>query len=247
MPPALLLAAMLALPTHAPADSGAVLLLAPLRPAAKPTHSYVHALAPGDIVLYRRRNIPQNLLYRLFLSGGMTHVGIVVARPDGSLGLLEAVGVRYPVVISDLRSRLCYFDGPVYVRRRCVPLRPDQSARLTAFACGAEGKRFDVVGLLGPALSDPVWHRPGSCIQPSDLDPRRWYCSPLVLGAAVAAGLIDPCLIRLRRASPQDLFEDRSLDLRPYGWESPAHWLHDAPPTRTWWSRSCTGEVKVWP
>lgn len=223
-----------------------VRLLDPCGPRTSAAVRVYHVQA-GDLILYRQRNLAQNALYALFRSAGATHVGIVVHRPDGSLGLLEAIGPGRPVVISDIPSRLAYFNGPVWVRPRHHPLTTAQDGQLTAFACASEGKRFDLFGIFGPAWSDPVHHRPGHCLDDADLNAKRWYCSSLVVGAGVATGLFDPCLVRPRHTAPQDFMTDCPLDLRACGWGPPVPWLPDGPRLRHWWSESSSGEVHVWP
>ena len=77
---------------------------------------------PGDIVLFRHRDIAQNVLYTLAFAGGATHCGIVVAHPeDGRPVLLEAPGRRYPVLLSEVHDRVRSFEGKVWVRRRTAP------------------------------------------------------------------------------------------------------------------------------
>src|SRR5205085_2849667 len=83
----------------------------------------------GDLLIFQSRGL-RNLAYSLGCSGGATHCGVVVARQDGSLGLLEAPGPDYPVMISDIPSRLQAYPGRTWVRRRRCPLTPGQSRRL---------------------------------------------------------------------------------------------------------------------
>ncbi|MFO0930745.1 MAG: hypothetical protein U0736_27565 [Gemmataceae bacterium] len=150
MTPLLCLAVLLPLVEHGNGPTDVVVRLPLSCRSGGPAAWTCYHVQSGDLILYRHRNLAQNVLYAAFLSSGMTHVGIVVHRPDGSLGLLEAVGPGYPVVISDIQTRLAFFDGDVYVRPRRHPLTAGQDAGLTAFACGSEGKSFDLFGILGP-------------------------------------------------------------------------------------------------
>jgi hypothetical protein len=120
----------------------------------------------------------------------------------------------------------------VWVRRRRLPLTPEQSARLTAFAEAQDGKPFAVVRLAaqvtpfrsrGPLRTWFVGGPHG--------DRRSWFCSELVVECCVAAGLMDPATARPAATYPRDLFFGRSLnlyldshlDLEP-GWWPPARW-----------------------
>jgi hypothetical protein len=200
---------------------------------------------PGDIFLFRNTNPLQNLAYFLLRSGGMTHVGIVVARPDGSPALLEAPGIGYPVILSNIASRVQSYAGRAYIRRRRIPLTPEQSARLTTFACSQEHKRFDTFGLFRPPLGCPL-HSSRACeFRPEDVQSSRWFCSSLVVAAGVCAGLIDPCKVRPKYTSPQDLYSDRTIDLSRC-WEEPVEYPRCGPRTYGWWSRSSCGECRFW-
>lgn len=192
----------------------------------------------GDLLFFQARNLLENVLYALACAGGPTHCGIVVHRQDGSLGLLEAPGLRYPVMLSDVSSRMHYYDGKIFVRRRCVPLTPEQSAALTAFACAQEGKRFDVVGLLRPAFGLPTR---GPCVPCcctcKELNQDRWFCSELLAAALVKAGLYDPCKIRPNFTDPEDLMNEGPIQLCPC-WARYVRWERCGPRWHEWWSRS---------
>jgi hypothetical protein len=99
-------------------------------------------------------------------------------------------------------------------------LTADQLARLTAFACSQEGKPYDFCGLIMLPISYPLRITRSHCLTTEQLDPSRWFCSSLVVGACAAAGLLDPCVVKPTSTRPNDLRSDRILDLSQ-GWEKP--------------------------
>jgi len=189
---------------------------------------------PGDIFLATTESWLMRKGHQLAGASGPHHSGIVFARPDGSLALLEA-GPHNTVYISELDvfDHLHRYDGQkVWIRQRRVPLTPDQSACLTAFAAPKVGMPFAtlrVVGQLTPFRSrGPIrtWFvgRPHG-------ERRNYFCSELVVECLVAAGLIDPACARPAATYPRDLFYDRSpnwfLNAKfslSDGWYPPARW-----------------------
>ena len=178
----------------------------------------VYVPQAGDILLFRNQNILARAAYYLTLSGSTTHVGLVVAKPDGSLSMLEAMPGD-PVSMGDLANRMVEYMGQVSVRRRKAPLTPEQSKRLTAFACAQVGKPFHLLGLVVPPVSFPfrVLSRP---VDPNCLERSRWICTSLVLRTCLSAGLICPNKINPEGACASDLATDFCLDLS-CGWNTP--------------------------
>jgi hypothetical protein len=200
---------------------------------------------PGDLVLFSDYKPIEDFIYFLVHSGGITHSAIVVARPNGTLALLEAPGLKYPVMLSDLPSRFRYYHGRIWVRRRLTPLSPGQSACLTAFACTQDGKSFSVGSLVTPLFHRPL-RKPGmGCVRPDELDAPRWFCSDLVAAAGVAAGIMDPCVVWPKATDPEDLKSDKVLDLS-CGWDKPARYQPCGPRPPCWWSESCCGDRAWW-
>jgi hypothetical protein len=233
--------------THVPPGDEPLLLRVPVRCADGTTRKVLQPYEPqpGDILLFSYWRPINNLISFLAHSGGATHTGMVVRRPNGTLGLLEAPGAPYPVMLSDLPSRMRYYHGRVWVRRRRTPLGPEQSACLTAFACAQEGKPFDTGGMFAPVFKSPL-RRPGTgCAGPEEIDPPAWFCSALTAAAGIAAGLIDPCVSRPQTTDPEDLKRDRLLDLSP-GWEEPLRYQPCAARPPCWWSESCCGQRSCW-
>src|SRR5262249_42395587 len=147
------------------------------------------------------------------------------------------------VSLLDLEPQLAGYacKERVWIRRRCVPLTAEQSARLTAFALAVNGKPFAVVRLLGPltglrtrtALNIERRGKPFAaefCLGDTRGLRRSYYCSELVAEACVAAGLLCPHTTRPAAMYPRDFFFGRSrnkfidehLDLS--AWEPPARW-----------------------
>jgi hypothetical protein len=163
--------------------------------------------------------------------------GIVFQRPDGSLAILEAGpnDTRWVSTLDLLPHLREYADaGRVWIRKRKVPLTPEQSCRLTEFAMAQDGKRFALIRLgaqLTPFRSrGPV----RTCFVGKPRGDRGGYfCSELVCEACVAAGLLDPERTRPAATYPRDLFYgrsfnpfiDRHLDVNAC-WEPPARWTY---------------------
>jgi hypothetical protein len=190
---------------------------------------------PGDVVLRLDDSTFWRVTHYLALAFDPNGSAIVFARPDGSLAVLEAGpnDTRW-VGTPDLLPHLSEYAaaGKVWVRRRRVPLTPEQSAKLTAFALAEDGKRFALVRLAGqltPLRSrGPLrtWFVGGP-----HGDRSSYFCSELVCEACVAAGLLDPARTRPAATYPHDLFYGRSLNLFidhhldvNAGWCPPARW-----------------------
>jgi hypothetical protein len=160
---------------------------------------------------------------------------IIVARPDGSLAVLEAGpnDTRWCRTLDMLPHLKEYADkGPVWIRRRKCPLTPEQSACLTEFAMRQDGKHFALIRLGGQLtplrsrgpLRTWVLGRPHG-------DRRGYYCAELVLESLVACGALDRRTTRPCATYPHDLFFDQSYN--PYisrhlpladDWYPPARW-----------------------
>src|SRR5262249_52062841 len=146
------------------------------------------------------------------LTGQPHHSGIVFALPDGQLAVLESgphdtLHVEMLRLLPNLRDY--EEEGPVWIRQRAIPLTQDQSARLTAFALSASGKRFAVLRFVaqpppfrtrGPLRPRFVGWRQG--------DRRKYFCSEVVL----EAGLLAPETTRPSATFPRELFFDRSAN-----------------------------------
>jgi hypothetical protein len=196
---------------------------------------------PGDIMLATDGNFFWTFTHWLAGAGQPHNSGIVVARPDGSLGLLEAgPNDTLHVRILDLLPHLTEYSqkGPVWLRRRTIPLTAEQCARLTEFAQAQDGKRFALIRLAGQLtpfrsrgplrtyfLGKPHGNR---C---------SYFCSELVTEACVAAGLLDAATARPAATYPHELFFDRSPNLYlnqhfrlAPAWDPPARWMPTVPP-----------------
>jgi hypothetical protein len=191
---------------------------------------------PGDIMLRLDGSKFWRITHYMALAFDPNGSAIVFARPDGSLAVLEAgpndtmfVGTR------DLLPHLQeYADvGQVWIRKRRVPLTPEQSAKLTEFALAQDGKRFALFRLgvqLTPFRSrGPIrtcfmgkWH--GG-------ERSNYFCSELVCETCIAVGLLDEARTRPSATYPRDLFYGRSfnpwidhhLDINAC-WYPPARW-----------------------
>jgi hypothetical protein len=190
---------------------------------------------PGDIFLATDPGLGTRLTHVLAFSGPPHHAGIVFARSDGSLAILEAgphntLRVRVIDLLPHLQGYACV--AKVYIRRRRVPLTGEQAAQLTCFAIAHEGKPFALVRLaaqLTPFRSrGPL--RTNFMGKPHD-ERRSYFCAELVMAACVAAGLLDPARTRPAVTYPRDIFFGDSLNpfLHKYldincSWYPPARW-----------------------
>ncbi|HEY8503230.1 MAG TPA: hypothetical protein VIL46_01520 [Gemmataceae bacterium] len=195
----------------------------------------LYAPQPGDILLATDTSVFWKVMHNLAGTGHPTHSGIVFARPDGSLAILEGgphdtLFCRALDALPHLRSYEAV--GRVWIRRRAVPLTAEQSAKLTAFALAQDGKRF-ALGRLAVQLTPLRTRGPlrTRFVGKPHGARRSYFCSELVVEACVAAGLLDPETARPSATYPRDLFLDRSanpylnrhLMLAPC-WDPPARW-----------------------
>ncbi len=190
---------------------------------------------PGDIMLRLDHSVFWRVTHYMALAFDPNGSGIVFARPDGSLAVLEAgpndtLWVRTLDLLPHLREYAA--EGRVWIRRRRVPLTPEQSAALTAFALAQDGKRF-ALHRLGVQLTPFRSRGPIRTRFMGKPHGDRWsyFCSELVCEACVAAGLLDPKRTRPSATYPCDLFYGRSLN--PFidkhldvnaCWYPPARW-----------------------
>ncbi|WP_439620777.1 hypothetical protein [Gemmata sp.] len=203
-----------------------------------PAREYVPQ--PGDIVLSADGSVFWKLMHNLAGTSHPTHSMIVFAYPDGSMGILEA-GPHDTLkcrTLEALPHMLSYeAEGRVWVRRRAVPLTPEESARLTEFALATNLRKF-ALGRLARQLT-PIRSRgplrTAFVGKPQGLDRESYFCSELVCEACVYAGLMNPCTTRPSATYPRDLFMDHSpnpylnrhLKLAPC-WDPPARWTSTA-------------------
>ena len=204
---------------------------------------------PGDVILMSDPSLKSRLFYTLALTGAPGHGGVVVRRPDGTLGLLEAgFNESLWTRVVPLDYRLAHYPGTLWVRRLGHPLTRDQDARLTAFAAAVDGTRYSVRG-IGVQLT-PLSNR--GLLRTSHFGRPKGpggplFCSEAILEALVAARAVDPDIARPSATFPRDLFFDRALN--PHvnrhpplaaGWDPPALWTptvgvaargKDRPPT----------------
>jgi hypothetical protein len=197
---------------------------------------------PGDIFLATDRSGLLRLGHAAVGGAGVHHSGIVFARPDGTLGLIEAGPHNLLVVkvMDPYEHMISHYNAGerVWVRRRRVPLTPEQSARLTAFLAPQDGKPFALA--RGLRFMTP-WSVRGALRTPfvgrsHGPDRARYFCSELVVESLVGAGLMDGDTARPSATLPRDLFFgrsgnsylDRHLDMEP-GWLPPSRWLPGPP------------------
>src|SRR5262249_35182480 len=142
--------------------------------------------------------------------------GIVFVFPDGRMGLLEGgpqntLHCQTLDLVPELQAYAV--KERVWIRKRLMPLCPDQSARLTAFAIASEGKRFALRRMLGQVTPfrsrGPIRTRWLGGPHPGR---SRYFCSEAVVEACVFSGLVDPATARPAATYPRDLFFGRSVN-----------------------------------
>jgi hypothetical protein len=192
---------------------------------------------PGDILLATDNNLFWKITHDLALAFEPHNSAIFFARPDGSLALLEAGpnDTLYIRSLDALPHMVEYANkGPVWVRKRRLPLTPEQSCRLTEFAERQEGKWF-ALPRLGVQLTPFRARGPLRTYVLGKSNPNRisYYCSELVTEALVAGGMLDRAIARPGATYPHDLFFDHSWNLyiqRHYRlgdcWFPPARWTY---------------------
>src|SRR5262245_31284215 len=130
----------------------------------------------GDLVFYSRRDLPMVFFYAFARTGHPHHSGVVV-RVGDEVMVLESGATVVPgqrVGLLDLPGRFCEHlshgpDRVIWVRRVKRPLAPDESARLTAFACSQLGKPFASYARLA------LIALPGRLGGPSSPGQGSWY------------------------------------------------------------------------
>ena len=204
-----------------------------------PTRAYEPQ--PGDIVMSADGSIFWKTMHNLAGTSHPTHSMIVFAMPDGKMGIIEG-GPHDTLkcrVLEALPHMATYEkEGRVWVRRRAIPLTPEESARLTEFAMAVDMRDFAIkrlAGQLSPTRTrGPL--RTAFVGKPHGINHDSYYCSELVCEACVYAGLMDPLTTRPSATYPRDLFMDHSpnlylnrhLKLAP-AWDPPARWTSWTP------------------
>ena len=208
------------------------------------THWAEHELSEGDIVFFQTKDTTWRSVFAAFGSPGPTHVGLIIKKEDGELGLLQALdphfkmkptprlrrGVRAGEVCwtPDLANYLSEYDGRIFVRPFRGTIPADVSCRLTAWAMRQIGKPYGLHKLGLPPIGLPIQslHLGG----PAQVEGDSWFCSELVASALVVTRHLSPWHVRPSRTDPEDLFTDRLLNLHS-AWESPLLWSADVPET----------------
>ncbi len=195
-----------------------------------------YAPQPGDLFFSTDPLFIARAGHCMAWSGAPHHSGIVFARPDGSMAILEAgphntLHVRVTEAVEAMGSYEC--KAMVFMRRRLTPLTPEQSECLTRFAMAQDGKRFAAVRVAaqvtplrsrGPLRTFFIGGPHG--------ERDSYFCSELLLESCVAAGLLDPERTRPAATYPRDLFFGdspnpflhRYLDIN-CSWHPPARWV----------------------
>lgn len=200
-----------------------------------PAEAYVPQ--PGDIMLATDSNIFWKITHDWALAFEPHNSAIFFERSCGGLAILEA-GPNDTLWIRNLDALPHLVEyankGPVWVRKRRVPLTPEQSAKLTAFAERQNGKFF-ALPRLGLQLTPFRTRGPIRTYFIGKSNPNRicYFCSELVTESLVAGDMLDREIARPSATYPHDLFFDRSYNLyinTHYRlgdcWYPPARWTY---------------------
>lgn len=199
----------------------------------EPAEAYVPQ--PGDIMLRLDNSKFWRVTHYMALAFDPNGSAIIFARPDGSLAVLEA-GPKDTLWVRtlDMLPHLADYasEGRVWIRRRKVPLTPEQSRCLTEFAMAQDGKKFALIR-LGGQLTPLRSRGPLRTYFLGKPNPERstYFCSELVTTACAVSGLLDWDRTRPSATYPHDLFFGKSwnpyinshLDINEF-WYPPARW-----------------------
>jgi hypothetical protein len=197
---------------------------------------------PGDIYMSTDTLWLARVGHRMAFSGPPHHSGIVFARPDGRMAVLESGPFNGLYVETlDLDACVCGHEKrteKVWIRRRRTPLTPEQSRSLTEWALAQEGKRFAIFRLLAQVtlLRSRGYYRTGWLGGPHG-ERTSYFCSELVMESCVHVGLVSKDDARPCATYPRDLFFDNSdipflkqhLHVIAEGWYPPARCVCSRP------------------
>lgn len=223
-------------PVYVPADAPCGYLYQPAADLHAVPRGDAVGYAPraGDLLLLSDPDALFNVLYVIARSGKPGHCAVVVTMPDGRLGVLEGGFSFTPFArVTPLEYALNLYAGHVWVRRREVPLTPEQDRRLTEFAAAADGGGYNLKSFANQLTffrsRNPVVTRfAGRPVGPG----HEYHCVQIVVEALVYAGLVDGATARPKATHAQDMFYDRSrnpyIDRHPplagRGWGGPQLW-----------------------
>jgi hypothetical protein len=200
-----------------PPEGSAGYLTAKVKGSDGKVHKQTRPYAPreGDLIFYDDHSLVWTVLFAWAGSGPPLHMGIVIRRPDGSLGVLEAgPNDTVKVDIIEVRKRLKEFEGTITIRRCKTKLTKEKSAALTKFAMAQDGKPYAVLRLL---LQGTSFRSRGPIrelfLANTYLDRWSWICSELAVAAGSVAGLIDPNAVPSNVVYPLDVLDDHRYDL----------------------------------
>jgi hypothetical protein len=196
-----------------------------------------YCIQPGDICLAIGTHKASQIVHKIFAGGLPNHSMIAFATPCGQVAILEAgpngeLIVRAREAMAHLQSYECV-GSPVWVRRRCTPLTPEQSACLTQYCMAHDETPFAKlrVGIQATPFRSRM---PIRTIWAGKPDPNKpkYFCSELVLNSLIVAGVIDGKPMRPTATYPSDLFYNesrnrmvnRSLRELECDWAPPARW-----------------------
>jgi hypothetical protein len=183
----------------------------------------------GDLIFFDDQSKLWEKLYKLGGSAPPFHVGIVVKSSCGSLAVLESgPDDTLHVYILECWQRLHTFKGILQVRRCKKDVCPEESARLTAFACDQEGKRYAMWRLLLQGTPFRTRGKYSSLLFGTTyMNRSRWLCAEIVCTGCAIIGTFDGKVIKGTDTYPLDIVDDHMYELAPV-YEEACYWLPKA-------------------
>lgn len=180
----------------------------------------------GDWLFFDDMSEWWEFLYSIADTAPPFHAGIVVKKPDGSLGVLESgPDDTLWVYVLDLIPRLHTFKGVLQVRRVKHPLTPEQSACLSDFAERQKGKRYAMWRLL--LQGSPIKSKGGPLREKCAhtlYNRHRWLCAEIVVTASALIGLTDGKKIKGSNTYPLDIIDNKKHPELADVFEDAAYW-----------------------
>jgi hypothetical protein len=196
-----------------------------------------YCVQPGDICFSVGIKKASQIIHKIWGGGLPNHSMIAFAMPDGQVGVLEAGPHSVLIVcVREATEQLASYEregSPVWVRRRCTPLTPEQSACLSQYCMAHDNTKFAAFR-MGMQATPFRSRMPLRTVWAGKPDPNKskYFCSEIVLNSLIVAGVIDGGPMRPTATYPSDLFHNesrnrivnRSLSELACDWAPPARW-----------------------
>ena len=161
----------------------------------------------GDIVFMTATDKPQHTTYAIGRTTHPYHIGLIVRRSNGELGILESGGGIPAVTFRPILGRFGVYDLATerrfaWVRRIRQPLTCEQSRSMTVYGEPQVGKPFSSYARL------TMFWLPGHPSPKTTPDQEKWFCSEIVVALLQEAGVLGKTEFRHGSTTPRELFTD---------------------------------------